>query len=245
MRHILLALALVFCIANSPADTKRETTDDAIQALVDNGEDARAFKLAREAAATGDVRAHEWLGWFYDNGRGVTADTTRALEHYEIAIAGGQNYARWRVGVLIDTGEAPGTLERAVELFTLAAEDGYTNAMTSLAVMNATGRGTPLDYEASLANYMRAAEAGNPHGVQGVGVLFALGQGVPQDNEEAAAWFLVAAEAGNEAGAANFERTANGMPAYRLAFVFKRAQVIANELGLDLSIDVPLADPAK
>ena len=90
---------------------------------------------------------------------------------------------------MIDQGNAPGTLEDAYSLFQMAADADFTNAMVSMAVMKALGRGTDQDYEAALANYMRAARAGNPNGTRGVGVHFALGQGVPQDLAEAAACF--------------------------------------------------------
>lgn len=237
MRPIVLACALALAFTNAGESLAQSKANDVIQALVDKGEDEAAFNAASEAAERGDTRAMEWLGWFYEEGVSVETNIDLAIRHYRAALAGGHNHSRWRIGVLIDTGKAEGTLEEAVELFTMAAEDGHTDALTSLAVMQATGRGTPLDYEASLASYMQAARAGNPHGVQGVGVLFALGQGVEKDIEEAAAWFLVSAFAGNETGATNFDLAAEGMHPVRLAFVIKRAQAIADELEYDLRID--------
>jgi len=139
--------------------------------------------------------------------------------------------------VLIDTGEAEGTLEDAFSLFEAAAEEDFTNAIVSLAVMQATGRGTETDYEASLASYMRAARLGNAHGIQGVGVLFALGQGVPEDRNEAAAWFLVAATLGNEAGEENFARMTSGMMfAGDMQPIIDRAHAIAEEFGIEMEI---------
>lgn len=228
MRYLILALALVFGMGNF--------SNDAVQALVDEGKDAQAFALASEGATGGDLRAHEWLGWLYDNGRGVDQDLGKAVSHYRIAIAGGGNYARWRVGVMIDQGDTPGTLEEAVALFNAAAAEGFTNAMVSLAVMQATGRGTKQDYALAFANYMNAAYAGNPHGVQGVGVLYDLGEGVAEDDDEALAWFVVAAALKNEAALGYYTRMSEGKSASELVAVINRANDIAIELGYDLDL---------
>ena len=232
MRHIFLAFLLMFSLGNALP----EDLDDAISSLVDDGRDAEAFQVAREGAESGDPKSNEWLGWLYENGRGTDQDLERAAYHYGIAVESGLNYARWRMGVMIDEGNAPGRLEDAVSLFELAANDDFTNAMTSLAVMQATGRGTPVDYEASLTNYMRAARAGNAHGVQGVGVLFALGQGVPRDNLEAAAWFLVAAALGNEQGEANFNAVAANLNQVEIEAIAERSREIAD--GFDANVQI-------
>ena len=228
MRYLILALALVFGMGNF--------SNDAVQALVDEGKDAQAFALANEGAAQGEARAHEWLGWLYDNGRGVDQDFAKAALHYRLAIESGGNYARWRVGVMIDDGDTPGTLEEAVALFDAAASEGFTNAMVSLAVMQATGRGTEQDFALAFANYMNAAHAGNPHGVQGVGVMYDLGQGVEEDDSEALAWFVVAAALGNETANGYVARMAEGRSASEMVAAATRANEIALELGHDLDI---------
>jgi TPR repeat protein len=224
MRYLLLALVMVFSLAN--------TTGDRIDTLRGEGRAQEAFALAQEAAEAGDAEGHAWLGWFYENGEVVEVDLEKAVYHLRIAAAGGDDYARWRIGVLIDQGTAQGTLEEAVALFEAAAGEGYTDAMVSLAVMKATGRGTVQDYPAALDWYMRAARAGNAHGVQGVGVLFALGQGVETNEEEAAAWFLAATYAGSSVGEANFARMTRDMSPLQMDFIVERANAIARELGI-------------
>ncbi|MEM6856953.1 MAG: tetratricopeptide repeat protein [Pseudomonadota bacterium] len=227
MRYLAFFLALVLAPAALHAQS-----EDPIQTLIDENKDAQAYAQAQASADAGDPRGHEWLGWMYDNGRGVTADLERAVHHYRVAIGGGQNFARWRVGVLIDKGETQGTLEEAVALFEAAAKEDFSNAVVSLAVMKATGRGTPVDYPGALENYMRAAGLGNAHGVQGVGVLLMLGQGVEQDRAEAAAWFLASAMAGNATGQANFQRAIDGMSEEEVELVMARANELAAELGI-------------
>lgn len=229
MRYLILALALVFGLGNY--------SNDAVQSLVNEDKNAKAFALAQEGAKTGDPRAHEWLGWFYDNGLGVKQDSAKAVSHYRIAIKGKQNFARWRVGVMIDEGDTEGTAEEAMALFNAAASEGFTNAMVSLAVMQATGRGTPKDYGLAFANYMNAAMAGNPHGMQGVGVMYANGQGVEKNLDEGLAWFAVAAAMGNETGGKNLDRLSEGKSTAEMQAIAKRAEEIALELGYELEMD--------
>lgn len=225
MRILILAAALLLGLGNS---------SEQIQSLYDRGDYAAAVSTARTAAERGDPLAHAWLGRFYENGEGVAANPVTAAFHYDIAARQGENYARWRLGVMIDTGKAEGSLEQAVAYFREAAADDYTNAMVSLAVMQATGRGTPKDLIAALGNYMRAARLGDSGGVRGVGVMFHLGEGVEKDSREALAWFLVGAAMGNEDSEKSFYAVAENMPNADLDAIEARARVIAKELGLDL-----------
>ena len=232
-KTLLAGLILFFSVANTqPGDP----VDAAIQALVDEDQYKAAFRYAEKAANSDEPAAQEWLGWFYDNGLGVEPDTQKAAYHYRLAANAGQNYSRWRLGVMIDQGNAPGTLEDAYSLFQMAADADFTNAMVSMAVMQALGRGTDQDYEAALANYMRAARAGNPNGTRGVGVHFALGQGVPQDLAEAAAWFLVGAASGDSQSNDNLSAVTDGISDEEMSAIVDRADAIAQELGIEVTI---------
>ena len=237
LRHFFLTFALIVSVTASPSVSAQES----IEALVEKEDYEAAFQKAEAAAQTGDTLAHAWLGSFYEYGQGVAENLTKAVQHYRVAIAHGEHsYPEWRVGVLIDEGKTEGMLEEAVQLFERAAARGYSNAMVSLAVMQATGRGTPENYIAALDSYMNAARAGNSHGIQGVGVMFALGQGVEQDSAEAAAWFMIAALAGNERGRSNFDRMVADKSQSEIDAITERATEIAEELGL-LS-DEPVAN---
>lgn len=223
MRYLILALALLFSLGN---------TSDEIDALVEKGQFAAAARLAQTEAGRGDPIAHAWLGRFYENGEGVPTDAKKAVHHYRIAAEDGSNYARWRIGVMIDVDTAEGTLEEAVALFRAAAKQDYTAAIVSLGVMQATGRGTKRDLAAALSSYMRAARLGDSGGVRGVGVMFFLGEEVEQNTEEALAWFLVSAAMGNEDGEASFERAFDDNPDISFEVIEARAEEIARELGV-------------
>jgi len=227
LRSIFLSFALVFSLGN--------TSSDRIGSLYDSGDYAGALEEARSASERGDPIGHAWLGRFYENGEGVETDPSTAAFHYRIAASQGENCARWRLGVMIDTGTADGSSEDAVALFRQAASEDYSNAIVSLAVMQATGRGTPRDFTAALNSYMRAARLGDSGGVRGVGVMFHMGEGVAKDSEEALAWFLVGAAMGNEDSEQSFYNVAEQMPDADFEGVRARAMEIAEELGLDIS----------
>lgn len=233
MRALFLALALVLTTANTGP-----TLDQEVVALIDDDQPAAALALAEAAAQRGEAEGHDWVGWFHEEGRGIAVNLDIASTHYRIAARGGNNHAAWRLGVLIDSGRISGTLEEAVTLFQAAADRGAPMSMVSLAVMQALGRGTPQDFGAALANYMRAAKLGHAHGVRGVGVMLFLGQGVPADLEEAAAWMLVSAAMGNEEADANLARILEQVPNDRMPTIGRRALAIADELAVEVSIVV-------
>lgn len=216
------AMAL-FLVAN--------TIGDRAEALMEEGKEAEAFELVRQGAAEGDADAINYLAWFYDNGRYVETDRARAAELYRQAADEGVAFAQWRLGVMIDTGEAPGTPEEAFALFEKSAAQDFTNAMTSLAVMHATGRGTKRDPMAARYYYSMAAAAGNPHGVRGLGILYLHGEGVDRDPIEASAYFLIAASLGNEQGKESFDVVTEDYDDATMKQVAERATELAGELG--------------
>ena len=224
MRYIILALALVFGLGN---------TDAKVEALLDQNNSAAAFAEAKSAADQGDAEGHDWLGWFYENGNGVVVDFAAAEKHYRIAGNSGNDHANWRLGVLIDTGKITGTPEEAVKLFEKAAASDYTSAIVSLAVMQATGRGTPKSSSGAFANYRRAAALGDSGGVRGVGIMYYLGEAVAKDPKEAAAWFLISAAMENDYGMDSFEMAMGENPSLDYGEVQARAEQILKELGYE------------
>ncbi|MEP0189566.1 MAG: tetratricopeptide repeat protein [Erythrobacter sp.] len=231
MRYLFLAIALIFSLGNT-----ENASPSTIQELVDRDQYDAAFDLARKDALHGDGEAHDWLGWFYENGRGTDVDMSAAEFHYRAAAREGENHARWRLGVLIDSGEIAGTLEEAVAFFNISADENYADGVVSLAVMQATGRGTQQDYPAALGNYMKAAQLGNDHAVRGVGVMLFNGQGVEANKEEAAAWFLVSAARGNEDGENSLRMVLRELEGIDREALAARAKEIADELELPVDI---------
>lgn len=224
MRYILLALALVFGLGN---------TDEKVEALLDNDDYAGAFNVAKAAASAGDAQGHDWLGWFYETGKGAPLDMGLAESHYRSAADGGDEHANWRLGVLIDMGKIGGTPEEAVQRFQAGAARNHPDSIVSLAVMHATGRGTPKDSMKAFETYMRAARLKDGGGIRGVGIMYYLGEAVKPDLKEAMAWFLLSAALGNEDGEASMELVAEQNPDIDFEAVAERAGAIAAELGIE------------
>lgn len=183
-------------------------------------------------AATGDGEAISTLGWMYETGEGVTADPKKAASLYRTAVEKGDAFGKWRMGVMIDEGQATGSHAQALTLFREAAAAKSPGATASLGVMYASGRGVARDYEAAMRYYQAAARMGSAHGIQGIGVLYANGQGVARSMPEALAHWLVAAAAGDsDAMALLMEHMpAAGTP--EAAPIYDRATAIADAYGI-------------
>lgn len=179
-------------------------------------------------AAKGQPDAISTLGWMYETGKGVVASATRAASLYKTAIAQGDAFGQWRLGVMIDQGKVAGSPDQAVALFRQAAAQKSPGAMASLGVMYATGRGVASDYEAAMRYYQAAARLGSAHGIEGIGVLYANGQGVERSMDEALAYFLVAAAAGDEDATALLMEHMPASGDARVPAIYARANAIAD-----------------
>ncbi len=235
MKTIRAQFARLFATSVMAFFLLANTISDRAEALMDEGKEAEAFELVRQGAADGDADAINYLAWFYDNGRYIETDRSRAAELYRQAAGKGVAYAQWRLGVMIDTGETPGTPEEAFALLEKSVAQDFTNAMTSLAVMHATGRGTKRDPIASRYFYSMAAAAGNSHAIRGLGVLYLHGEGMDRDPIEASAYFLIAASLGNEQGQESFDIVTQDYDEATIKQVVERANELAEELGLNIN----------
>lgn len=183
-------------------------------------------------AARGHADAISTLGWMYETGNGVPADIARAASLYRAAIAKGDAFGEWRMGVMMDEGKIAGTAEQAVALFRKAAAGKSAGATASLGVMHATGRGVARNYEAAMRYYQAAARMGSAHGLEGIGVLYANGQGVERNMGEALAYWMVAASAGDEDATALLMQYMPSSGTPEAAPIYARATSIADAYGV-------------
>lgn len=188
--------------------------------------------VVKAEAAQGHADAISTLGWMYEMGNGVAADTRKAASLYRTAITKGDPFGKWRMGVMIDEGKASGTPAEAVALFREAAADKSAGATASLGVMHATGRGVTRDYEAAMRYYQAAARMGSPQGIEGIGVLYANGQGVERNMPEALAHWLVAAAAGDDDAMALLMEHMPPSSAPEAGPIYDRANAIADAYGV-------------
>lgn len=201
------------------------------------------FTLAvvQAEAAKGQADAISTLGWMYETGKGVAEDDAKAASLYRTAIAQGDSFGQWRMGVMIDEGAAPGTSEQAVALFRQAAAQKSAGATASLGVMYATGRGVERDYEAAMRYYQAAARMGSAHGIQGIGVLYANGQGVERSQKEALAHWMVAAAAGDEDAMKLLMEHMPASSAPEAGPIYDRAGAIADAYGIQAGAEAQTA----
>lgn len=228
LKTAMLALAGAVLLGN--------TTPAEIEALLADGRDAEAFALVEKAADAGSIPMLTNLAWMYDEGRGVAEDDAKAAQLYREAAASGHPFAQWRLGMMIDTGEAPGELFEAVSLLKQAVYQGNTNAMTSLAVMYATGRGVEQDFDQSRMYYEMAARQGDAHAVHGLGVLFANGQGVEKNMGEAIAYWLIASRLGSAAATESLSPLVGQLDEKQRGDVVARANELIGLLGFQGTI---------
>lgn len=198
--------------------------------LLAQGKTAEALAAVEKSAGTNDREAFDFLGWFYDEGRGVVIDKTRAATLYRRAAEAGQKHAQWRLGVMLDKGEGvPSDPAQAVAWFRKSAAQGFTNAYVSLGVMYSTGRGVPQSYAAALLAYQEAARRGNIHAFNEIGVVYLHGEGVTADAHEAVAWFIVAATAGDSVAQRYLQIAGKDMDRSEREAAARRATDIARE----------------
>jgi len=183
-------------------------------------------------ANQGDAEAISTVGWFYETGRDVVADNIRAASYYRNAVAKGDRFGKWRLGVMMDEGKTTGTPEQAVALFREAAADKSPGAFASLGKMYAEGRGVERDYQASMRYYQAAARLGSAHGLEGIGVLYANGQGVARSMSEALAHWMAAAAAGDSDATALLMEHMPASDAEANAAIYARASEIADMYGV-------------
>ena len=226
MRFFLSLLILVVLTAAGPADNWH--------ALLKAGKDSEALAQVRKAAAGGDATALDWLGWFYDRGRGVTADKAKAADYYRQAAEKGEPHAQWRYGVMLDTPEGvPLDSVAAMGWFRKSAAQGFSDAYVSMGVMYSGGRGVGRDYAKALDCYRLGAKLHNIHAFNEIGVVYLNGEGVPPDKIEAAAYFIIAATHG-DSGA---QETLNGMGDDIGAEGLQRAADRATELAKEYNLE--------
>lgn len=121
----------------------------------EDGDEAKAFGLFKQAAELGDVAAMLNIGYFLDEGLGVKADKAGAREWYEKAYNEGDASAANNIAILC---REKNDLAGAADWFAKAAELGDGDALVELARINAEGQGVPKD-EAKARAYLEAALA--------------------------------------------------------------------------------------
>jgi len=155
-------------------------------------------ELQKAAERDNNVTAKFYLGWMYENGRGVPKDESEAASWYLEAAQQGDVKAMNNLGSMYRDGRGVAKDAReAVRWFKSAAEAGHATAQVNLGLQYEQGSGVPKDARQAVHWYHEAAQQGRVTGQFNLALMYHQGRGVAQDMEEAARWYRMAAERGH------------------------------------------------
>lgn len=103
--------------------------DDAVHAMRE-GNFAEAYCILRSYAEDGDAEAQYNIGWMYLNGYGLAINDSLALEWWQRASDQGYVDATFSMAMLysLGDGEVKKDMDRAIDLYLLAAEEDHEDA---------------------------------------------------------------------------------------------------------------------
>lgn len=145
-------------------------------------------------AESGDLLAQYIIGKMYMDGNAVDQDYNEAAKWLKDGAASGYAAAQTALGWLC--GENDDTA-KAIELYSMAAEQEYANAQVNLGIAYAEGIGVPPDDAEAIRWYQKAADQGYAPALLNLGWHYDNGQGVDEDTQKALEYYQKAAERGN------------------------------------------------
>jgi TPR repeat protein len=181
---------------------------------------AHAFIWFEKAAAQNVPQAQWNLGELYATGLpGVEADPKKATLLCKRAANAGFAPASATLGALFARAQKH---ERAVQWWTLAAEQGDLEALFNLAQAHRLGLGVAKDETKAFALFLQAAQGGVAAAQSRMGLAYATGEGAALDPLEACKWFELAAQRGDPSAATNRVRARKALSPAQLAEVDRR-----------------------
>ena len=151
---------------------------------------ARAIQFFEKAANQEHSDALTDLGLLYHEGDGVGRDVRRAVGFYQRAVAQGNAKAQCNLGVIFLHGDdgIPPDQPKAVELFTLAANQRQPLAFFNLGICHWHGMGVPGNMRMAIEYFHVAALNKYDLGKASMVQIYELGEGLAVDMAKAAAW---------------------------------------------------------
>jgi len=155
--------------------------------------DHEALLIYRTAALKGNRAAARKLGQMYAHGRAVEKDPHEAVRWYRLAM-GDDDTAKTNLAFAYYSGfGVRQNVDRAIELYEEAAENGYLRAMCILAGIFETSDRVEADPHKAFYWSKKAAEAGFAGMQANLARLYEMGIGTPRDLERAHHWYRIAA----------------------------------------------------
>lgn len=173
MKFLQLALIAALCAATLPTAAAELWTE--------------VYRERLAQAQQGSADAQFEIGAMHENGRGVSADRTEALNWYRKAADQGHPRAEKALLRMEEN-------QRRFEKTEAQAESGDLEAQYSLGAMYLTGTGTGIDLKLAKQWLSRSAKAGHVKAQFKLGHLYYVGLGDDSDAKTAFEWFGRAAE---------------------------------------------------
>ncbi len=190
VRTNLLVLIATFVLTCGVAQASLDQGLDALRA----GDYARAAKLLRPLAESGNAEAQYRIGRMLEFGAGYPKDVPQAITWYRKAAAAGHVAAMEQLGEIYSLGEgAPQDDAEAARWFRKAADAGNAAAQYNLGLVYAKGAGVKADIPTAIAWFRKSAAQGQVEALAKLGIAYAEGTGVAKDPVLAYANFALAA----------------------------------------------------
>ena len=179
---------------------------------------AAALKEWRPLAENGHARASLYLGWFYENGKGVGLDINEAEKWYTIAADAGLAEGQFRLAQILEmpsldplrTGDLfyP-TAKKILKLYRQSADQGHKGALFWLgtkyyfgyereSIIASEHKIEILENKAKASEFFtKAALKGHRSAQNYLSLMYANGDGVLQNYEKSFEWMKLAAEQGH------------------------------------------------
>jgi len=110
----------------------------------------KALDLFYRASELGHATAYANIGYAYDNGEGVEVDTKKGVYYYELAAVGGNEVARYNLGVIE---ESAGNIDRAIKHYMISTRSGDPDSLKEIKELYSNGHATKEDYTKALRTY--------------------------------------------------------------------------------------------
>ena len=160
----------------------------------------RGVSLLSKASDLGNDEATNRLGYMYQIGLCVPADTNKAIAYYKTAAENDFPPSQYRLGSLLIDGlfGAPKDEKTAIDLFERAAQQGDYNAMQELGICAYDGKGMPVDMERARMLFENCAKQGLPQSLYDFALMNYHGEGGPQNYKAAEYWYNKVIESEND-----------------------------------------------
>lgn len=156
----------------------------------------KARKFLQKACDGGDNESCFALGRIYENGNGVSKNTSKSFKLYSQACNGGHPTACMNVGVYYEHGQGiKQNFSQAKEMYRVACNGGKMIACGFLGDMYAYGLGGEQDYSKALNIYRIACSGGISRTCNSIGDIYSSGNGsIKKDLEKAYKYYTKACD---------------------------------------------------